>query len=567
IVDVGFVSESLTQGIASSSLGDADPGTTRYSAQDWGNLQGSRSVSQSLSASDRADVYGFQLPVGSSVSVQLIGLNRNADLQLQSATGRVLAESRNAGRWSESLRSELGGGRYYVAVTARSWRDIQYRLVVSVTPNQPTPPPVSPPTVSPPTVSPPGNPANPITHPTPDPQVDAGPPTPLPDVPHYGNGFDWNINSVAAPEAWSAGYTGDGVTVAVIDTGVDLDHPELRWNLFVNPGEIPGNGIDDDGNGFVDDVNGYDFVSRDAVPDDLHGHGTHVSGTIAAAKNGYGATGVAPDAKILPVRVLDAQGNGSDRNVADGIRYAANMGADIINLSLGGSYSYAIRSAVRYAQAVGSLIVASAGNTSGSVPEYPARFSAQYSSMISVGAHDRNTWNASFSNRVGSSGAVQVDAPGVGIFSTTRGGGYQYLSGTSMAAPHVAGVAALVMSSAPGLSAKSVRQVLAQATSARASGSDSQGLVNAAEAIPAARGMTASGFSASTQRVTANPWYLGGTRVVRNTQTNSPPASTSPAMLLPPPQVSSHHAGQGQRDGDPDADAVDRVFADAGMIV
>jgi subtilisin family serine protease len=135
--------------------------------------------------------------------------------------------------------------------------------------------------------------------------------------------------------------------IAVIDTGVDLDHPDLVSSLFVNPGEIAGNNLDDDNNGFVDDVHGYDFANRDANPNDTNGHGTHVAGTIASSKNGVGATGVAPDAKILPIRVLGDDGSGISIDVAAGIRYAAQMGADIINLSLGGQYSSVIDAAIR----------------------------------------------------------------------------------------------------------------------------------------------------------------------------------------------------------------------------
>ena len=118
-------------------------------------------------------------------------------------------------------------------------------------------------------------------------------PTPFPDVPYYGGASDWNLNAINAPEVWARGYTGSGVVVAVIDSGVDYRHPELANNMWVNSGEIAGNGRDDDGNGYVDDYRGWDFADNDNNPLDIHGHGTHVAGIIAAAKDGAGTTGVA----------------------------------------------------------------------------------------------------------------------------------------------------------------------------------------------------------------------------------------------------------------------------------
>ena len=321
---------------------------------------------------------------------------------------------------------------------------------------------------------------------------------------YFGSSREWNLNAVGAPEAWAAGYTGKGVTVAVIDTGVDLDHPDLVQNLYVNPGEIAGNGIDDDQNGFVDDVHGYDFVDRDATPDDLNGHGTHVAGTIAAARNNIGSTGVAPDAKIIPVRVLDRNGSGSDASVAAGIRYAAKLGADIINLSLGGVYSRAIDTAISYARSLGSIIIAAAGNESAAVPGYPARFSATDDNVISVGAYRSSGRIASFSNRVGNSGSVQIDAPGVGIYSTYMGGGYATLSGTSMASPHIAGLAALTLSANPNLTSRELRDLLATGTSGRAAGSDSLGKANASITVAyAAAGLKTVSTAPAGQRAAA----------------------------------------------------------------
>ncbi|MBW4583539.1 MAG: S8 family serine peptidase [Tildeniella nuda ZEHNDER 1965/U140] len=257
------------------------------------------------------------------------------------------------------------------------------------------------------------------------------------------NNNAWDLNLVGAPVAWANGYTGQGVVVAVVDTGVDVTHADLNDNLWTNLREISGNGIDDDSNGFVDDVYGWDFVDRDNTPMDLNGHGTHVAGTIAAEQNGFGVTGVAYNAKIMPIRVIGLDG-GSNRDVAAGIRYAADNGADVINLSLGGSASSAIADAVKYAAQEGALVVMAAGNDGGSQPVFPGNLANQWG--IAVGAIDINKKLANFSDRAGVVPLNYVVAPGVNILSTFPNNTYQSLSGTSMATPHVSGVAALLLS-------------------------------------------------------------------------------------------------------------------------
>jgi len=329
----------------------------------------------------------------------------------------------------------------------------------------------------------------------------------FPNVPYFGGTRDWNINAINAPESWAQGYLGQGVVVAVVDTGVDWDHSDLVSQIWVNPREISGNGIDDDQNGYVDDIRGWDFVTNDNNPDDGQGHGTHVAGTVAASNNGAGATGVAPNARIMPVRVLGDDGSGSSSAVAAGIRYAAANGADIINLSLGGSLSSAIQSAIQYAQQQNVLVVVAAGNESAAVPSYPARHSATFTNTISVGAYDSSYTLASFSNDVGTSGAVQVDAPGVSIYSTVPNGSYATYSGTSMAAPHVAGLAALALSANSNLTAAQLRTLIVDGTSQAVSGSDSQGGVNAAITVAlavAARTNSTQGLAATTSGSTGN---------------------------------------------------------------
>ena len=211
----------------------------------------------------------------------------------------------------------------------------------------------------------------------------------------------------------------------------------------------------------MDDVFGWNFVNRNNNPNDENGHGTHVAGTIAAERNGIGATGVAYDAAIMPVKVLGDNGSGTDIGVASGIRYAVDNGADVINLSLGGGgNSRPIRSALEYALSNDVFVVIASGNESGSIPSYPAIHSRDLMNVISVGAHDSSERSAGFSNKVGSSRAVQIDAPGVGIYSTLPNNRVGRLNGTSMAAPHVAGVAALALSAKPDLGVSELKSLL-----------------------------------------------------------------------------------------------------------
>src|SRR4051794_18114238 len=187
----------------------------------------------------------------------------------------------------------------------------------------------------------------------------------LPNDPAFG--AQWELTSdsaMGARSAWGIASAGE-VTVAVIDTGAQLDHPDLAPNLWTNTAEIAGNGIDDDHNGFVDDVHGYDFVGKDGDPTDANGHGTNVAGIIGArGNNGIGVAGVAWRARLMIVRALDANGSGTVYDVARGIRYAVANGARIVNLSMAGpDDDPALESAIAEARGAGVLIVASAGNT------------------------------------------------------------------------------------------------------------------------------------------------------------------------------------------------------------
>jgi subtilisin len=279
------------------------------------------------------------------------------------------------------------------------------------------------------------------------------------DVPDLG-GNNWGADLVKAPEAWAKGYTGKGVVVAVVDCGVDRNHDDLKDNIWTNSKEIAGNGIDDDGNGYVDDVNGWNFDGNNNNTLDVAGHGTHVSGTIAGEKNDFGVTGIAYDAKIMPVKVLNDSGSGSYDAIAQGIRYATDNGANVINLSLGGDYpNSALESALKYASSKGAIVVMAAGNDSGFQPGYPARYADK--TGIAVGAVDKNNNLASFSNLAGFNPLTYVTAPGVDVYSTLPGNKYANYSGTSMATPHVAGVVALMLSANPNLTDAQVRQILA----------------------------------------------------------------------------------------------------------
>ncbi len=302
------------------------------------------------------------------------------------------------------------------------------------------------------------------------------------DVPNLG-GNNWGADLVNAPEAWANGYTGQGVVVAVIDTGVDYNHEDLKNNIWTNTKEIAGNGIDDDGNGYVDDIYGWNFDNNSNNTLDDNGHGTHVSGTIAGENNGYGVTGIAYNAKIMPIKALNESGSGSYSAIANGIYYAVDNGANVINLSLGGSYSSrTLKSAVEYASSKGVTVVMAAGNDGDSSPDYPARYANQ--SGIAVGAVDKNNQIADFSNRAGNNQLTYVTAPGVKVYSSLPGNQYGAYSGTSMATPHVAGVVALMLSANRSLTDAQVRQIITDtagnSTQAATSSINASSLVNQA---------------------------------------------------------------------------------------
>ena len=459
-------------------------------ARDLGQLEETlRLEGEYVGKFDTQDVFRFSISTASTVTIEINEMSADADLYLLDENQLTVGTSTSWDNASEKIDGELEPGHYFAVVSnydplASTFYTLELRSTPTADPGAPADPdePLDPPPASndPPSDAPPSDDdPNPL-HPDLIPPEDQ----PLPDVDYFGNANDWGLNSVFAPEAWAAGYTGQGVTVAIVDSGVQMDHPDLAGKVWTNVGETANDGIDNDGNGFVDDVFGWDFVENDGVPQDGSGHGTHVTGIVGAANNEFGVTGVAYDAEIMVLRVLDDQGSGSSFSVAQAIRYAVNNGADIVNLSLGSADSRTIRNAVEYAEAHDVLIVVASGNAAAGEPGFPARYSSTRTNVLSVGAHNENLHLASFSNQVGESEAIQIDAPGVSIYSTLLDGRYGFLSGTSMATPYVTGVAALVMSANPDLTSAQVRQFLTEGAKESVEGSDSIGRVNAATTIP-----------------------------------------------------------------------------------
>jgi serine protease len=268
--------------------------------------------------------------------------------------------------------------------------------------------------------------------------------------------FDADID---APGAWHR-TRGAGVIVAVVDSGVDIGHADLTKNVWTNPGELCGNGVDDDGNGYVDDCHGWDFANGDATVDDHIGHGTHVAGIIAAeADNGIGIAGVAYEAEIMPVKI--GEGAPALSAALEGIAYAIDNGARVINASWGVDDPAAapyIDAALAAAEQAGVLVVTAAGNEPVNIdvaPVYPA--SSDSNAVIAVGASTATDGPASFSAYGPDS--VDVFAPGEYIISTIPGG-YGIYSGTSMAAPMVSGAAALLWAASPAATAAEVKGAL-----------------------------------------------------------------------------------------------------------
>ncbi len=295
-----------------------------------------------------------------------------------------------------------------------------------------------------------------------------------------GGTADADIDAV---EAWDNSVGSSDIVVGVVNTGVDYTHEDLAANMWVNPAEIPGNGVDDDGNGVIDDVHGFNAITGSGDPMDDHDHGSHCSGTIGAAgNNGIGVAGVNWEVQIMALKFLNAGGSGTLEDAISAIDYAVAQRNAGINLRVlsnswsGGGFSQALLDAITAASDVGILFVAAAGNAANdndAIPTFPASYEAP--NVVAVAATDHNDLLADFSSFGATS--VNLGAPGVNVLSTTIGNTYQLFSGTSMATPHVAGVAALVLSANDTLTVEELKDAL----------------LTSGDPIPALEGITVSG--------------------------------------------------------------------------
>lgn len=316
--------------------------------------------------------------------------------------------------------------------------------------------------------------------------------TQIPNDPDFG--LLWGLHNtgqsggvagadISAAAAWDLTTGSHDIVVGVVDTGVDYTHPDLAANMWVNPGEIAGNNVDDDGNGFVDDVHGMNAITGSGDPMDDNAHGTHVSGTIGGAGNdGVGVAGVNWNVSIMGLKFLSGSGSGTTADAIEAINYAVAMKNAGVNIRVlnnswgGGGFSQALEDAITAAYAADILFVAAAGNSSSNndqFPHYPSSY--EVPNVLAVAATTRTDSLSSFS----SFGLTSVDlgAPGSDIYSTTPGNGYASFSGTSMATPHVAGAAALVLSINEGLTTEELKQIL----------------MDTGDPIPALDGITVSG--------------------------------------------------------------------------
>jgi subtilisin family serine protease len=328
--------------------------------------------------------------------------------------------------------------------------------------------------------------------------------------PSYGE--ESYLSQINAPAAWTAlanqnvaSGGSSSVTIAVIDTGVDYTHEDLSNNIWINSKEIAGNGIDDDNNGYVDDVRGWNFVADPSTalasdPMDDNGHGTHVAGIIAAENNTVGIVGVAYHCKVMALKAGNSSGNFLDSNVAKAIAYAANNGADIINMSFGGvALSLAVKDALEEANSK-ALLVASAGNggymTEASssfdckvAPYYPAALPFVLG-VMSVGSANARSGFSNFDSVPGSSVEYEIYAPGENVLSCLPGNQYAKMSGTSMAAPLVSGAAALLRSLQGDKNAYPNRYLMAQLVATSSTDVSNSTLKGEAKILDAARALT-----------------------------------------------------------------------------
>lgn len=295
------------------------------------------------------------------------------------------------------------------------------------------------------------------------------------------------LQNIQMPQAWDLPAGQVDAMIAVIDTGIDASHPELASKIWINPGELGedgtgrnknSNGKDDDNNGYIDDWQGWNAISNNGDIHDSNGHGTHIAGiAIASANNNLGIAGIAWGSHVMVLKALDDSGEGGYAQVAKAIIYAASQGASVINLSLGNSsYSTLLDMAVEHAGKSGLTIIAAAGDVGAPLANYPAAFSE----VISVGAVDEKNHITKFSPF---GDAVDIFAPGSDIDSTWPGGGYKTQSGTSQAAAHVSGVAAMLASMPDFRSPRQIREALLSTTAPIGSEGKGPGLLQAYSAL------------------------------------------------------------------------------------
>lgn len=284
-----------------------------------------------------------------------------------------------------------------------------------------------------------------------------------PDDPNFT--LLWGMPKIMAPAAWVYGQGSVGVVVAVLDTGLDYTHADIAANVWTNTLELA-NGLDDDQDGFVDDIRGWNYVNNTGDVTDDHSHGTHVSGTIGAVgSNGVGVVGVNWHVQIMPLKFMDASGNGSTSDAIEALQYVLlikrrGVNVKITSNSWGGTgNSTTLSNTIAECGSEGILFLAAAGNdgvNNDLFPHYPASFSL--SNLISVASTESGDGLSAFSNY--GQNSVHIGAPGSGIYSTTPSGSYGYKSGTSMATPHVAGAAALLLATAPNASAMEIKDFM-----------------------------------------------------------------------------------------------------------
>lgn len=480
---LGLVANASPQNLAGTFISASSVlGNQLSQARDLGVLSGTQTLADSVSNARPDDLYRFTLQANSDFKLTVSGLTADVDVALiKDINGDnsidftdIIASAQESGLSPESIDiNGLAAGTYYVRIY-QFQGNTNFTLNLSATPA----------TISDNSASNlPGfdtrsgfglvNTAAAVAK-------AAGVAT-FPDVPDLG-GDEWGRDLIKAPEVWAKGLTGDGIVVAVIDSGIDYTHPDLIGNIWSNVGETgvdaagrnkASNGVDDDGNGFVDDFRGWDFVNNDNDPMDDNSHGTHISGLVAAKRDGVGITGTAPTSKIMPLKILDRTGVGKIRDEINAINYAAANGARVINVSLGGQQlNNEELSVIRAAEAKGAIVISAAGNDARPQVDYPARFANEVG--IAVGAVSRNGLFADFSNRAGAELLSYFVAPGGDggradsgdIYSTVPlsqpGIPYRYFAGTSMGVPHVAGTIALMLQANPNLTATQIKQILAE---------------------------------------------------------------------------------------------------------